>query len=146
MAYGDLFGSGLAGAGMAGGILAFLAGMIIVAIIIAIVLYVYYALALSTLARKMGYKDIAWLAWVPIANFALLPILAGKKWQWVFILLIPIVDIVFLIMWSWAIFEKRKYPGWLSLISIGSIIPFLGWLFGIAMVVIWGIVAWSDKK
>jgi hypothetical protein len=146
MAYGDLLGSGLGGAGLAGGMLALLAGMIVVAIIVAIALYIYYAFVLSTLAKKMGHKGIAWLAWVPIANLALFPILAGKKWPWVFILLIPIVNIVFLIMWSWAIFEKRKYPGWLSLIGIGGIIPFLGWLFGLAMLIIWGLVAWSDKK
>jgi len=138
-------GEGLLGAGAAGGMFAFLAGMIILAIVIALVMYVYFALVFMTLAKKMGHADIAWLAWIPIANFALLPILADKEWPWVFILLIPIVDIVFMIMWSWAIFTKRKYPGWLSLLSIGSVIPFLGWLFGIAMLVIWGLVAWKDN-
>jgi|SRR3989344_7787297 len=108
-------------------------------------LYVYYGLAFSTIAKKLKYKQ-PWLAWIPIANFFLLPILAKKEWQWGFILLVPFVNMVFAIIWLWAIYERRKYPGWLSLIPIAIIIPMIGWLAGIAQLIIIGFVAWKDQK
>ncbi|HIH32285.1 TPA: hypothetical protein HA235_06270 [Candidatus Woesearchaeota archaeon] len=131
--------------GSLGALSAFFAAFLIAAIIIAIALYVYFALVLSTLAKKLKHGDIAWLAWIPIANLALFPILADKEWPWVFIFLVPIVNIVFMIIWTWAIFEKRKYPGWLSLVFIGGIIPFIGFIFSLASLVIWGVVAWRDN-
>jgi len=131
--------------GSLGALSAFFAAFLIAAIIIAIALYVYFALVLSTLAKKLKHGDIAWLAWIPIANLALFPILADKEWPWVFIFLVPIVNIVFMIIWTWAIFEKRKYPGWLALIPLVSFIPIIGWLAGIANLVILGLVAWADR-
>lgn len=114
-------------------------------VLMSVGLYVYFSLVLWTLAKKFKYKN-RWLAWIPIAQFALFPIFAKKHWAWAFILLVPIVNFVFMIIWTWKIFERRKYPGALSLISIGQIIPVIGWFAGIAMLVIWGLVAWSDKK
>lgn len=119
--------------------------MLVVSLIIGLAIYVYLALAWMAIAKKLGFK-YPWLAWIPIANLALIPILADKKWPWVFIFLIPIVNLVFWIIWTWKIFEKRKYPGWLSLLPIGEIIPFIGWLFSIAYLVIIGVVAWADRK
>ena len=142
MAYGDY---GMANALAGGGMLAFLAAFLVIFLIVAVALYVYFALVLSTLAKKMGKKDLAWLAWVPIANLAMFPILAKKEWPWVFILLIPIVNIVFLIIWTWAIFEARKYPGWLSLLPILGFIPVIGWIVDIGSLVLWGLVAWRDQ-
>ena len=129
----------------AGGLFATLAGLIVVAIIIGIAVYVYSALAWMTIAKKLKY-DKGWLAWIPIASFFLLPILAKKKWTWGFIFLVPIVNIVFMIIWTWDIYEQRKYPGWLSLLPILGIIPIINWLAGIAQLVVIGLVAWSDKS
>ena len=123
---------------LAGG---FLAGFIL----IGIALYVYTAFAFMTIARKLGY-DKPWLAWIPIANAFLIPILAKKRWTWGFIFLVPIVGAVFYFIWMWNIFEQRKYPGWLSLIILGSFIPLIGWLASIANLVIFGVVAWHDMK
>jgi hypothetical protein len=52
---------------------------------------------------------------------------------------------VFAIMWTWNIYEQRKYPGWLSLVFLVGMIPFIGWLGGIASLVIPGIIAWVDR-
>lgn len=123
----------------------FLALGLVLIVIIAIALYVYTALVWSTIAKKLGYAK-PWLVWIPIANLFLLPILAKKHWAWGFIFLVPIANIVFFIIWTWNIFEQRKYPGWLSLMPIASAIPFIGWLAGIAWLVILGMVAWVDKK
>jgi hypothetical protein len=111
-----------------------------------IVLYLYYALVFSTLAKKLGHKDIAWLSWVPIANMAMMPILAKKKWTWVFMLLLPVVNVIFVIFWMWRIYERRNYPGELSLVLAGVVFPLFGLLAFVGHLVISGIVAFVDKK
>lgn len=114
-----------------------------VAIILGIALYIYMALAWSSIAKKLGRQDIHWLAWIPLANYALLPILAEKEWPWVFIFLVPIANIVFMIIWLWKIFERRKLPGALALIPIGAFIPLLNFLAMPALLVVFGIAAWK---
>ena len=123
-----------------------LVGVALVGMLIAFVaLYIYMALVLSTLANKMKLKDKAWLAWVPVVNLFLMPMLAGKEWYWGFLLLIPFVNIIFVIWFSWVIFEKRKYPGWLSLITVLTFIPVIGALAALADLILWGLVAWKDR-
>jgi hypothetical protein len=132
----DSFGMmGLAGAMMGVGLLLFAA------------LYIYMAFAWMTIAKKLNY-DKGWLAWIPLVQFALLPILAKKRetaWPWVFILLVPIVGAVFVIMWTWQIFELRNYPGWLALIPILGIIPIVGYVATLVNLVVIGLVAWMDR-
>jgi hypothetical protein len=53
---------------------------------------------------------------------------------------------VLLLIATWRVYEKRKYPGWLSLISLAGFIPGVGPLAGIANLVILGLVAWKDMK
>lgn len=118
-------------------------GLGIFMIFIGLALYVYGALAMMTIAKKLGY-DKPWLAWIPIANMFLLPILAEKEWPWGFILLIPLVNMVFVIMWTWRIYERRNYPGWLALVPIASFIPLVNFLAFPAQLVILGLVAWHD--
>ena len=131
---------------MLGGIFGVLfATLLVLAILIIIGLYIYMALAFSTIAKKLKYKN-PWLAWIPLAQLALIPILAKKKWTWVFMFLVPIANFVFFIIWMWKIYERRKYPGALSLIYIGQVIPLVHLAASIANLVILGIVAWNDKK
>jgi hypothetical protein len=130
-------------AGMFGGLAGLFAGLFVVALIVSIALYVYIALAWQTIGRKLGYEN-SWIAWIPIVQLALIPILAEKEWPWVFILLVPIVNLVFIIIWTWKIFERRNYPGWLSLLPILSIIPLLNIIVSIGYLVLIGLVAWKD--
>jgi len=127
-----------------GVILGLLAGMIVLIVILSIALYVYYAFAWMTIAKKLKYKK-AWLAWIPIANLFLIPILAKKDWTWGFMFLVPIANMVFFFIWTWNIFERRKYPGWLALIPLVGIIPLIGWLASLAYLVVLGLVAWKDQ-
>lgn len=46
----------------------------------------------------------------------------------------------------WRIFEIRNYPGWLALVPLVGVVPFLAGLGGIAYLIILGIVAWKDQK
>jgi NADH:ubiquinone oxidoreductase subunit 6 (subunit J) len=153
-------------AGMAGLFGAAFAIVLTILIIIGAALYIYQALAWQSIARKLKYKN-PWLAWIPVANFFLLPILAKKKWTWGLIILlpfallpfmfIPIVGIIlywlaimFIILmtvvWTWDIYEKRKYPGWLSLAPALLFIPIINIIALIAHFVIIGFIAWSDRK
>ena len=129
---------------MFAGLLGLIAAFLVLALILMVALYVYVALALSTIAKKLKYNQ-PWLAWIPVANLFLLPILAKKHWAWGFIFLVPIINIVFAIIWTWKIYERRGYPGALSLIIIATCIPVLGFLAIIASLIVLGIVAWNKK-
>ena len=104
--------------------------------------YVYFALAWYTLAKKLKYK-YPWIAWIPFANIALILQLGGFHWAWIFLILIPALGwiglFILIIIATWKIFEKRKYPGWFSL---SLIIPQVG---GILYLIAIGFVAWGKK-
>ncbi|MHA1703917.1 MAG: hypothetical protein ACTSWK_16805 [Promethearchaeota archaeon] len=116
-------------------------------IVIALAFYVYFALAWMTIAQKLKHKR-PWLAWIPIANFALILQLGGFHWALVFLALIPVIGwlalSILMIIAAWKIYEKRKYPGWLALA------PLLDWITGgigsIINLIVIGFVAWKDKK
>jgi len=132
----ESFTGGILGGGIIGALLAI---STIFLVFFGVAIYAYIAFAWMTIAKKMKCKKY-WLAWVPIANFFLLPILLKKKWTWGFMILAPIANIVFFIIWTWKIFELRKYPGWLSL---SIIIPKVG---SVLYLIAIGFVAWKDKK
>ncbi|MDR1192895.1 MAG: hypothetical protein LBK98_01810, partial [Peptococcaceae bacterium] len=67
--YGSSFGSGF-GSGFLSGlrdILLAAVGVLIISIILAIVLYIFQALSLYTMAERRGLPN-PWLAWIPIAS------------------------------------------------------------------------------
>lgn len=119
---------------------------IIIAILVVAALYIYQALAWTKIARDMKYKD-AWLAWIPFGA-TIMRLQLGKKfhWAWAFLWLIPVVGWiaigVLVTISIWGIFEKRKYPGWLSLSYVGMCLPHLGEIIFLAYMVIIGFVAW----
>jgi hypothetical protein len=133
------------GAGaFAGGIIGSLIVLgIAIALLLGIGIYIYFALAWQTTAKKLKHKN-SWLAWIPIVNIALILQLGGFHWAWIFLILIPILGwialFVLLIIATWKIFNKRKYPGWFSL---AIIIPEVG---GILYLVSIGFLAWGKKK
>jgi hypothetical protein len=124
--------------------------LFIVLLVVLIALYVYFAMALMTIAKKLKHKR-PWLAWIPFANIVLVLQLGGFHWAWVFLILIPILGFIIvtilLIIAFWRIFERRKYPGWLALVAVLSIIPVnsISGIASIAFLVIIGIVAWKDN-
>ena len=129
--------------GIAGGLVGTLIfASILSAILILIAAYIYFSLAWMTIGDKLKYS-YSWLAWIPFARTAMVLQLGGFPWPLVFLFLIPVLGwlilIVLTIVAKWKIFEKRKYPGWLSLFIL---IPQVGWL---AHAIILGFVAWKDK-
>lgn len=127
---------------------AIIAGMALTVAIGSIIVYIYFALALQAIGKKLKYKK-PWFAWIPFLNQAMILQLGKFHWAWVFLFLIPVLGwlalAVLTIISFWKIFEKRKYPGYLALIPILSIIPFVGFIALPAFLVIMGFVAWKDN-
>jgi len=130
------------------GLFAFIAGMIVLFSIASVIFYIYKSLAFQTIAKKLGHK-YPWLAWIPLADYALILELGGFHWALIFLLLIPVLGwlavCVLSIISLWRIFEKRKYPGWLSLLPILVVIPIVNFIAIPAFLVIIGFVAWKDR-
>ena len=145
MAIEEMMPSVLTG-GALGAIIA--AGVVVILAVVA-AFYVYTSFAWMTLGKKLKYK-YSWLAWVPLARTAMILQLGGFHWAWVFLYLIPVFGwlalFVLAIIAEWKIFEKRKYPGWLALVPLGSFIPGISPFAGIASLIILGFVAWKDNK
>lgn len=87
--------------------------------------YVLMAVFMFMLARKAGHEQ-AWLAFIPIANVVLMLNLIGKSGWNVFLLLIPIVNIVFAIMWSVEFLRAFGRSGWMFLVCL---IPVVGTIY-----------------
>lgn len=82
-----------------------------------VLLYVYFALSLSTIGEKLK-KDNRILAWIPIANIIFTLGLAGRPWWWIFLLLIPFVNIVITIIIWMDVAKNSNQPGWLGILAI----------------------------
>ena len=112
-------------------------------------LYVYHSLAWMKIAKKMKYKK-SWLAWIPVADLAMRLKLGKFHWAWVFLILIPILGWiplgVLVVISTWRIFEKRNYPGWLSLLPLLGGVKGLGMVVWIGFLIMLGFVAWKDVK
>ena len=130
------------------GALAFIGALLVVWIIIAVAAYIYTSWAWMTIGNKLRYKK-SWLAWIPIANIAMILQLGEFHWAWVFLVLVPVAGWIALavlcIIATWRIYEARKYPGWLILAPLLSVIPFVGWIAGIANFIVLGLVAWKNR-
>ena len=128
------------------GIIAGFIALGVIALLITIGLYVYVSLAWMTIAKKRKHK-YPWLAWIPFANIAMWLQMGGFAWQWIFLMFIPIAGwiavFVMFIISSWRVFEKLKYPGWLSLALVLNIVPGISGIGMIAYAIVIGIIAWK---
>ena len=85
--------------------------MFLVMFVIAIAAYVYFALALQTIAKKTNTEN-DWWAWIPIIQVILMLNIARKPVWWIVLLIIPLVNIVIAIIVWMAIAEARHKPSW----------------------------------
>jgi len=82
-----------------------------------ILFYVYFSLSFATIGKKLG-KDNLILAWIPIANIIFLLQCANRPWWWIFLLLIPFVNIVCgIIIWM-DVAKNMNQPAWLGILTI----------------------------
>lgn len=133
MAYGNMF--------LPDALVPIFAAMGIMLFFFIIAVYIYGALALMKIAKKLKTEP-AWLAWIPIANFYLM--VKMVKWPWwtffaIFLPIIPILGnlalIVVVVMIWWNIAEALKRPGWFGILMIVPIVN----------LVVLGIMAWGKK-
>ncbi len=120
--------------------LGFLLGFIWIVLLVGLAFYVYFALVLTSLAKKTNTPK-GWLAWVPIANIYLVTQVAGISGLWtlaIFLAIVPFVGGIAIaglnIWWWWKIAERVGRPGWWALLMLVPIANF----------VIMGMLAWSN--
>jgi hypothetical protein len=94
-------------------------------------MYVYFALAIQTIAQKTNTEN-PWLAWIPIINIVLLLNIAKKPIWWFLLFLVPLVNIVIAIIVWMAVAEARNKPNWWGILMIvpgvNLIVPaYLAW-------------------
>jgi hypothetical protein len=112
---------------------ALLGGFLFIFCIFLLVIYVYHALALQTIATKTNTEN-PWFAWIPILNIILMLNIARKPIWWIVLCLIPFVNIVILIIVWMAIAEARNKPNWWGILLI---VP-------VANLIVPGYLAWAD--
>ncbi len=101
--------------------------------IIMLPLYIYFALTLMTIAKKLDVKN-AWFAWIPILNIILM-LQCAKLSPWLFLLvLIPFVNIIIMVYAYMKIAENRGFESWLGILMI---VP-------VANLIIPGYLAWGE--
>ncbi|MBT4377090.1 hypothetical protein HOD29_06985 [archaeon] len=127
-------------------LLAIILTMIVLVVFLGI--YIYESIAWQRIGRNQKYR-CPWMAWIPFARLAMRLEMGRFHWALIFLLLIPILGwiavFVLEIIALWRIFEKAKYPGWLSLSIALTALPYLGWISSIAYYIIIGFVAWKKR-
>jgi hypothetical protein len=108
------------------------AGFLVMFLVI-ITMYVYFALALQTIAKKTNTEN-DWWAWVPILQGVLMLNIAKKPVWWIVLLIVPLVGLVFGILAWMSIAEARNKPSWWGILLI---VPVFG-------LVVPGYLAWAD--
>ena len=144
------------------GILGFIAGMILVAILLGIAAYIYVSIACYTIFRKLKSSN-AVLALIPLVNLVAIPVMVWQLsdtplwtvvlfWAGALLFFIPVLGPLLLLAalgmltwWLWKVAEKRKQPGWLGILASPVVIP-IPYIGPIVYVVFLGILAWSEKR
>ena len=140
----DLLNAVAAG-GLTGGLVAFFMAFFLLMLIIAIAVYIYMSLAFATIAKKAKYRKTN-LAWIPMLGPLIIANRIAKMPWWPMLLLLgvwipflgtllSIAVYVFMIIWTWKMFEKIGRPGWWAIF----------WIISIVELVLLGVAAWGKK-
>ena len=112
---------------------ALMGGFFLIFCIFFLVIYVYHALALQTIATKTNTEN-AWFAWIPILNIILMLNIAKKPVWWILLFLIPLVNFVIIIIVWMGIAEARNKPNWWGILLIVPVVN----------LIVPAYLAWSD--
>ena len=100
----------------------FTGGSFLVALLIGLAVYVYYAYSLMTIADKT-HTGGSWMAWVPIFNVYLMCKVADKPAWWLLVILfVPLVDIVLMVILWMRIADARGFPSWWGIMMIVPVV------------------------
>ena len=84
-----------------------------------IALYVYMAICLQFIARKLHVSGV-WMAWIPVANIFLIIKCADRPYWWFLLFFVPILNIVVgVLLWVY-ICQRLGHPGWLAILMLIS--------------------------
>ncbi len=87
-----------------------------------VVVYAFFAFCLSAVARKTNNADRAWWAWLPVMQVLLILKSASVEWWWIFLFLIPFVNIaVAIYVWVRVAKALSKHPVWGILMIVPGI-------------------------
>jgi hypothetical protein len=100
-----------------------------------IVIYFLFAGAFFSLAKKANLNGIAWFAFIPLLSSILQLRMIQKSGWWVLMLLVPIANLVFAIIWQVKLLNAFGKNGAFVLFAI-----FLSPVYGILWMV-WGFSA-----
>jgi hypothetical protein len=96
-------------------------------VIVVIIAYVVYLIPLSGVFSKT--REPAWAAFIPIWNLLVLLKIVGRPWWWIFLFIIPVVDIVVaIIVW----YDLSKRFGHRVAFTVGLVV--LSWIF---LLILW---------
>lgn len=113
-----------------------LTGLIMFYWFFVIAVYVLNGIAFMNLAKVAGRADIAWMAWVPVANIVQMLLLIRKNGAWVLMILVPIANIVFIVIWQVKLLNAfGKSGAWVLMYIFLSPVYEIMWI-------VWG---FSDK-
>ncbi len=102
-----------------------IAGFWILYMLVLLAVYAYTAVCLMFIAKKTNTPN-TWWAWVPILNLLLMFKIANKPWWWIFLVFIPLANIIVLVISWMEIAKKRNKPDWVGILTIVPIIgPFI---------------------
>lgn len=88
---------------------------------ISIALWIYFAVCFMRIAAKTQTPN-GWLAWIPIANIALMLMIAKRPMWWVVLLLVPFVNIVVMVMMMMDIAKNCGKPPWIGVLMIVPVV------------------------
>lgn len=121
------------------GSIAFISSFFLIFLFLGLGTYIFYALALMTLAKRLDY-DNSWFAWIPILNIALLFKIGDMNPLFVLLILVPgvggLLITVITVIAMMNICEKRGYEKLLGLLNL---VP-------IANIILIGVLAWGENN
>lgn len=112
---------------------AVLGAVILTTAVLFIAGYVYFSLALKTIAEKTNTEN-PWWAWIPIVQLVLTLNIARKPLWWIVLMFVPFVNIVIQVIVWMAIAEARNKPNWWGILVL---VP-------VANLIVPGYLAWAD--
>ena len=92
--------------------------------IIGVLLYLFFALCLFLIAKKLSVPA-PWTAWIPLVQIWTFVASAGKPWWWILLLLIPFVNYIIGIYLWMCISENLGKNKWLGLLMIVPVVNFI---------------------
>lgn len=119
-------------------------------ILIILALYVYYSYTWQTIGKKLGYK-YSWIAWIPLVQLFLYPILAKRRWGWGFLLILPTTIYIFIdiffkkyLFLLYASLSSKSGASFLSILnSIPNLLLFIGIFSILSLLAYTLIIVWT---